>query len=510
MKRDTRTPFLLMSAALAGGLLVAGGCEVDTFFDPSKPVYMQYTPTTTPILERLDAIESGDDQWAGATDVQPEDLLPSTLEYRLAAGDIVTVEIYELLLPGTFTVVQKRVDQTGNIRLPPPLRDFPAAGLTPREVEDAIIDFLDPDYIRDPIVTVSLDQGQGLLYTVEGNIPRTSIYQISKPDLRLSEALALAGGAPPTTNYIYVVRPVTIGEGFDPFPGRTPPTPPSGGAGGNEQEQPVDIDDLIDDLEGGNGGNGTSPGVLNAPAGMPETQLAGALDEPGGLRRISDEPWLDVDDFNPSGSGKGRRIEAQASFIYVPDRDEWVPVHATRPQDGVVDEIIASGGGEPVLERIIEIPFRKLLNDNSYNIVVRPGDRIYVDPPAFGVVYIGGEVFRPGVYQLPSTGRLTLSQLVTAAGGMSTLAIPSRIDFTRRVGENREATLRLNMGAIRQKTEPDIFLKPDDHILVGTSFFAYPLAIIRNGFRTTYGFGFLLDRNFGSDVFGAPPRSFGN
>jgi polysaccharide export outer membrane protein len=29
--------------------------------------------------------------------------------------------------------------------------------------------------------------------------------------------------------------------------------------------------------------------------------------------------------------------------------------------------------------------------------------------------------------------------------------------------------------------------------------------VFRNGFRVTYGFGFLLDRNFGNDVFGAPP-----
>jgi hypothetical protein len=52
-------------------------------------------------------------------------------------------------------------------------------------------------------------------------------------------------------------------------------------------------------------------------------------------------------------------------------------------------------------------------------------------------------------------------------------------------------------------------MKPDDHIIVGTNFWATPLAIIRSGFRATYGFGFLLDRNFGNDVFGAPPEDNG-
>ncbi len=36
---------------------------------------------------------------------------------------------------------------------------------------------------------------------------------------------------------------------------------------------------------------------------------------------------------------------------------------------------------------------------------------------------------------------------------------------------------------------------------------ADPAAVVRNGFRASYGFGFLLDRNFGNDVFGAPPTN---
>ncbi|MFM8816421.1 MAG: hypothetical protein ACKOHI_00825, partial [Phycisphaerales bacterium] len=68
-----------------------------------------------------------------------------------------------------------------------------------------------------------------------------------------------------------------------------------------------------------------------------------------------------------------------------------------------------------------------------------------------------------------------------------------------------EAVVRVNLKAIRNKAEPDIVMRGDDHIIIGTNFFATPLAVIRNGFRMTYGFGFLLDRNWGNDVFGAPP-----
>ncbi len=160
-----------------------------------------------------------------------------------------------------------------------------------------------------------------------------------------------------------------------------------------------------------------------------------------------------------------------------------------------------------MLERVIEIPYERLkAGDSGYNLVVRPKDRIHVVGPQPGVVYISGEVARPGVYTLPTDGtRLTLSRLVAAAGDLGSIAIPERVDLTRMVGPNREATLRLDLAAIRRRTEPDVYIKPNDHVIIGTSWLATPLAVIRNGFRATYGFGFLLDRNFGNDVFGAPP-----
>ena len=44
--------------------------------------------------------------------------------------------------------------------------------------------------------------------------------------------------------------------------------------------------------------------------------------------------------------------------------------------------------------------------------------------------------------------------------------------------------------------EPDIYLKPDDQVMVGTNVLAPFLSAVRGAFRITYGFGFLYDRNF--------------
>jgi hypothetical protein len=158
--------------------------------------------------------------------------------------------------------------------------------------------------------------------------------------------------------------------------------------------------------------------------------------------------------------------------------------------------------------RIIEVDYQALVKgDPNLNVVIRPGDQIYVEPPETGFIYIDGEINRIGVYELQnSNGRLTLSRFVSAAGGLAPTAIPNRVDLVRVIGKDREATIRVDLAAIRNRSEPDIYMRPDDHVIIGTNFFATPLAVIRNGFRMTYGFGFLLDRNFGNDVFGPPPE----
>lgn len=493
----------LMSVIAASTML---GCEVDSFFDPSKTGYFEFTPTTMPILERLDVVERGAEQWEGAEAPTRSDLVPTQLEYRLVPGDVVDVEIWELYAPQTPARTQARIDQSGNIRLPMPLRDVPAAGLTLQELEDDIVRRLDPVILRDPLVNLVLVQGQGFHYTVTGSVPGPSIYPLNRPDLRIADALALAGGVPAFVQNIYVVREVALSSEYDPAYEDRPTPPPAQG----DQDDRTNVDDLIDQLgddanNNGDGG-GISPGALKKDG----EELLDVDDfQP---RLISQDPPIDIDSVNNAGSGSPAGGNDMDSWVFVEERGEWVRTRGGQPNQDVVDvdDLEQPLGDRLVTERIIRIPAKSLNSDSRYNIVIRPSDRIIVEQPTTGVVYIGGEVLRPGVYSLPTNGRLSLDQLVTAAGGPGPLAIPERVDFTRRLEGNRQATLRVNLRAIRQRTEPDIFIKPDDHIVIGTNWVAAPLAVIRNGFRATYGFGFLLDRNFGNDVFGAPPSNFQN
>ncbi|HOF17558.1 MAG TPA: SLBB domain-containing protein, partial [Phycisphaerae bacterium] len=154
--------------------------------------------------------------------------------------------------------------------------------------------------------------------------------------------------------------------------------------------------------------------------------------------------------------------------------------------------------------RIIAINLRSLQNgDPRMNIVIRDNDVVWVPTLEVGEFYVNGEVNRPGVYSL--TGRkITVKQAMTAAGNLGQLAWPENSALVRRIGDNQEQVIPINVEAIFQGRDPDIYLKPNDVILVGTSAGAPFLAVVRNAFRMTYGFGFIYDRNFSDPLIGTP------
>lgn len=233
-------------------------------------------------------------------------------------------------------------------------------------------------------------------------------------------------------------------------------------------------------------------------------------DEPSSGRGAS--PTIDLPENARVAQPAAVSNEPQNSWVFIDGK--WVQLTGTQATRGSDKKSADLPAERPrlVAQRVIRVPYRQLINgDSSLNIVVRPGDVIRIPSLPRGEVYIAGQVNRPGVYNLSDTGRLTLLRAVTAAsGGLSNLAIPERVDLIRVVGDSQQAMVRLDMRAIAEGTQPDVYLKADDMVNVGTNFWAFPLAVIRNGFRANYGYGLVIDRNFGSDIFGVPPESQNN
>jgi signal peptidase I len=154
---------------------------------------------------------------------------------------------------------------------------------------------------------------------------------------------------------------------------------------------------------------------------------------------------------------------------------------------------------EPTDVRVIRVPIDKLkrFGELKYNIVIRPGDMIVFPDPVTGVYYMGGHVQRSGVYGLTGTP-VTIKEAWIAAGGADDLAIPRRSEIIRQLGNDKEVFVRMDLTKVLDGEMPDLYLKPNDIIYVGTNIGAPFIAALRNSFRIDYGFGFLYDRNFGS------------
>lgn len=473
-----------------GLLLVAvaatAGCEVDSFLDPSTVGRWEQTPITVPILDRLDVIDEGSETELTVTEVRPEDLVPDASEYVMGPGDLVTVTVFELIVPGQESQQTRRIDETGQLRLQV-IGPIDAAGKTPSELEEDIAEVLERKAIlRDPTVSIIVQESRQNTFSVIGQpgVGGTAIgtYVIPKPDFRILDAVALAQGVPGRTRTLLVFRPVQLTDEAGTAGRRAAEDP----ADAEPAEAPGDSEELIRDLMRGieteqdaDGNDGESRPEQPSRPEPPQT-LEGGLE----------------------------RGEGDANWVWAGDR--WVragsgpadPPAEGQPGVGMTDED-TDQLGQLITQRIIEVPYERLLEgDMKYNIVIRPGDIIRVPDPTAGFVYAMGQIARPGAYTVPGERDLTLMQLIASAGGLGQLAIPERVDLVRRIDDNRQAMVRLDVGAIFDGTEPDIFLKPNDLINVGTNFLATPLAITRNGFRMTYGFGFILDRNFSEDVFG--------
>lgn len=486
-------------AAVLGLMAVClSGCtHWDSFFNPSIVGRWEQTPTEVPVLERIAAIEDGEGDLIDYTEVSSADLAPQVDEYVIGPGDQLQLTIWDLEVPGQPSVLPRVVDPNGYVEVPQIGRVF-IAGQSEAGANETVSEALAP-ILQSPLVSVLLTQRRASRYHLQGNVQAPGAYPIPSADFRLLEALIIAGGVnEASSDYVYVIRQVALDDRLDPNQGEG--TGGRVGSGGQTPDGSVAGEDLIDVIDDLTGGSGSSRDNMPDVGGSP-------MDDMDTMEEEAPEPAVDLIDDptdEPNAGGATGRTNAGAGrWVFL--NGEWTQTPGRMAPAGDDD---GSSTGDPVVtQRVVRVPVKPLMTgDARYNIVVRAGDVIRVPPPDVGNVYVAGQIARPGVYQLPLVGRgLTLQRLIAAAGGLSVIGIPERVDLTRMVGPDRQATIMLNLRAIAEGTQPDVFIKPDDMINVGTNFWALPLAVIRGGFRASYGFGFLLDRNFGNDVFGAPP-----
>ncbi len=114
----------------------------------------------------------------------------TALEYRIGAGDVLRVTVYQ----NQDLSLETRVTEAGTISFPL-LGMVQVGGLTVTAAERLITDGLRRgNFVRQPQVNVVVMQVRGNQVSVLGLVNRPGRFPLEKADLRLSDLIAMAGG----------------------------------------------------------------------------------------------------------------------------------------------------------------------------------------------------------------------------------------------------------------------------------------------------------------------------
>jgi len=515
--------------ATVGAIAGCGNWWWTSFLDPTQVSGDFKRPMISEIQRSL-TFEDTPPGIPGAEEPTPEDAVAIVEEYRLEPNDVVGIRIPQFLEYEPVTDLTLTVNEVGDVQIPQ-LGWVHVEGMTAREVDAEIRDLcVQKGIFREesiPPIQVVFPRQRQQFFNIFGGVTAADTYRILESDFRLLDALSLAGGLGEQVEWIYVYR-------AQPRPKRTQkpvsmPAAPVSGQPGQSPVTPLEPPPVapvtISDLGGGGSRRMLAQASPAAPmpASAPESEreLIDVIAPASTPRRGASAPATSV--------AAPEAPPPMPKFIYL--NGQWVEVDQkpqaasqTAPapgEDAAKPSPVASvpttaatqaATSEPVTwesvagethQRIIRIPAAALRRgDARYNIVIRHRDVIRVDPGPLGEFFLLGQVQRPGVYSL--TGReITLKQAIAASGGLALLAWPSRCEITRRLDQDREQIIPVNLEQIFAGNQPDVFLRPNDIVNVGTNIVAPFLATVRTSFRMSYGFGFVYDRNFGDiDAYG--------
>jgi len=545
----------IITLLLGCAMLTAGCGKAQDFFKTDRHRFLSpdkvIRPPATgspinPIYSSIGPADTAQELVPNATFPRDEDLEYSDTDYVLGPSDMVTISVLDLFYEGGESLLQREVTASGFITLPLVDRKILAEGLNVDQLEDAVINAYRPEWLKDPVVSVTIAARRKSLYSIMGAVATPGRYPLIRKDFRLLEALSSAGGVTQANiPYLYVIRqapavrqrvapgpeaepaaalvkPETLPElppEAPPEPGDTEvpesesPEPPSreAPAPAEEPSGTIDIEKALRELGGGLEPNrDTGPQSETAPVAMQDmlpslTELAEIASsepdvapstsevEPLTTKRSSKfvysaEGWVRVD----QDSGKVADAAGQGAARVKPAGEHSRLPHLQQEDDPFGWRKMDKSS----LTRIIAINLNKLkAGDYRQNIIIRENDVVRIPSHELSEFYVMGEVLQPGPFNLTAR-KLTVKQAITAAGGFAPLAWPENAVLFRRVGNNQEQAIPLDLAAIFRGEEPDTFLKPDDILAVGTDARASFYAVIRNAFRMTYGFGFIYDRNF--------------
>ena len=105
--------------------------------------------------------------------------------------------------------------------------------------------------------------------------------------------------------------------------------------------------------------------------------------------------------------------------------------------------------------------------DPQGNILIKPHDVITV--PRARMIYVLGNVTRPGGYVMTENETMSLTQAIALAGGWDKTAALSGARILRAAGGTKREQIPANVKKIMENKAPDLQLRPDDILFIPNS-----------------------------------------
>jgi polysaccharide biosynthesis/export protein len=115
---------------------------------------------------------------------------------------------------------------------------------------------------------------------------------------------------------------------------------------------------------------------------------------------------------------------------------------------------------------VAEVDIEELVRGNApaANIEVRPHDVISV--PAAELVYVIGQVRKPGGFTMSGRGDFTVLQALSMAEGLDRTAAPKKASILRKSPKSGRIEIPVNLQSVLSGRAPDVVLQADDVLFV--------------------------------------------
>jgi polysaccharide export outer membrane protein len=104
--------------------------------------------------------------------------------------------------------------------------------------------------------------------------------------------------------------------------------------------------------------------------------------------------------------------------------------------------------------------------------VVKPQVSLFIEDYGNKLVFVMGEVQKPGSYPIPTESRMTILEAISTAGGFTPIAAKDRARVLRYVnGESMNTTVDVRSITRDGQSDKDLVLQPNDVVYVPQSLF---------------------------------------